>query len=163
LEREQKPKLSIGLTFDYNENAVKTNGQKGSVTDNTANLRSWIGDLMFKYNGFSVMAEFVDRKVYNFQDQTILEYNDYVNDFYTGTALNVQSGYLFKRNYEVAARYSQVRPQEGSFYKDLSEYTIVLSKFIVGHKIKVQTDFSILKEIDKPVTNIYRLQFEFSF
>ncbi len=163
LEREQKPKLSIGLTFDFNENAVKTNGQKGSVTDNTANLRSWIGDLMFKYNGFSVMAEYVDRKVYNFHDQTILEYNDYVNDFYTGTALNVQSGYLLQRNYEVAARYSQVRPQEGSFYKDLSEYTIVLSKFIVGHKIKVQTDFSILKEIDKPITNIYRLQFEFSF
>ncbi len=160
LEREPKPKLSMGLTFDLNENAVKSNGQLGSVTDSQANLRSWVVDMMFKYRGFSLMTEFTDRKVYNFQEQTILEYIDYVNDFYTGTAFNIQSGYLFRRNYELAARYTQVRPQEGSAFTDLTEYTFALSKYIVGHNIKVQTDFSILKEANKPVTHIYRLQFE---
>jgi len=162
LEREKTPKLSVGLTFDYNENAVQSRGQKGAVTDNEANLRSWIGDAMFKYRGFSIMAEYVDRKVYNFSQQTIETYNDYVNDFYTGTAFNAQSGYLFRRNYELAARYTQVRPQKGSIFTDLTEYTFALSKYIVGHSIKVQTDFSIRHEQGKPITHIYRLQLELS-
>jgi len=162
LVREPTPKLSIGITFDFNEHAVKARGQKGSVTDNEANLRSWIGDLMFKYRGFSVMTEYVDRKVYDYKHQSIEQYTDYVNDFYTGTAFNAQSGYLFKRNFELAARYTQVRPQEGSVFNDLTEYTFALSKYIVGHNIKVQTDFSLLQEQGKPVTQVYRLQFELS-
>ena len=69
---------------------------------------------------------------------------------------------FFKNNYELAARYTQVRPQENYVYNDLTEYTFALSKYIVGHKIKAQTDFSILQEADKPVTHIYRLQIELS-
>lgn len=162
LERESTPKLSIGLTYDYNKNAVKSRGHKGSVTDNEANIRSWIADLMFKYRGFSVMTEYVDRKIYKYQEQSIALYNDYVNDFYTGTAFNTQAGYVFKKNYEVAGRYTQVRPLEGSPNNDLTEYTFAFSKYIVGHSIKAQTDFSILQEQGKPVTHIYRLQFEIS-
>jgi len=162
LEREPTPKLSFGLSYDFNQNAVKSAGHLGSTTDNEANLRSWIADLIFKYQGFSFMSEFVDRKVYDFQHQTIEQYTDYVSDFYTGQAFNMQSGYVFKRNYEVAARYTQVRPQENWAYNDLTEYTFALSKFIVQHKIKAQTDFSIRQEAGKPVTHIYRLQFELS-
>lgn len=162
LEREPTPKLSMGLTFDYNENAVKTRGQKGSITGSEANLVSWIGDLMFKYKGFSVMTEYVDRKVCKCTDVTFEQYEDLVHDFYTGTAFNAQSGYVFKNNFELAARYTQVRPLEESSFNDLTEYTFVLSKYIVGHKIKFQTDFSFLKEEHKPMTHIYRLQFELS-
>ena len=162
LERESTPKLSLGLTYDFNKNAVKSRGQKGSVTDNEANIRSWIGDLMFKYRGFSLMSEYADRKIHNYQQQTVEQYNDYVNDFYTGTAFNTQAGYLFKRNYEIATRYTEVRPQEGSAFVDQTQYTVALSKFIVGHSIKVQTDFSWLQVEDKPMTHIYRLQFEIS-
>jgi hypothetical protein len=162
IEREPKPKLSLGLTFDYNQNAVKSRGHMGSVTDNEANLRSWIADMMFKFKGFSVMSEFVDRKVYGYHEHTVDLYNDYVNDFYTGKAFNIQSGYVFKRNFELAARYTEVRPQENVIYNDLTEYTFALSKFFVGHKIKAQTDFSIYQEAGKPVTHIYRLQFEMS-
>ena len=163
LEREPMPKLSLGLTFDYNENAVKTNGQKGSITGSEANLISWIGDMMFKYRGFSVMTEYVDRRVCNCNNLTIEQYDDLVQDFYTGTALNAQSGYVFKNNFELAARYTQVRPLEETSFNDLTDYTFALSKYIVGHKFKVQTDFVIRKEENKPITHIYRLQLELSF
>lgn len=162
LEREPNPKLSIGLTYDYNENAVKSRGQKGSLTDKNADLRSWIADLMFKYRGFSVMSEFVDRKVHGYNHPTLEQYNDYISDFYTGQAFNIQSGYVFKRNYELAVRYTEVRPQENYIYNNLTEYTFALSKYFIGHKLKAQTDFSILKETGKPITHIYRLQFELS-
>ncbi len=132
------------------------------MTDNEANIRSWIVDLMFKYRGFSLMSEYADRKIHNYQEQSVTKFNDYVNDFYTGTAFNTQGGYVFRSNYEIAGRYTQVRPQEGSPYNDLTQYTVALSKFIVGHSIKVQTDFSWLQEQNKPMTHIYRLQFELS-
>ncbi|MCG8307793.1 MAG: OprO/OprP family phosphate-selective porin [Cytophagales bacterium] len=162
LEREPTPKLALGLTFDYNNNAVKSRGQTGSVTDNKANIRSWISDLMFKYMGFSFMSEYVDRKIHNYREQTTAQYNDFVNDFYTGKAFNAQSGYVFGNNYEIAGRYTEVCPQQGSPFPDLTQYTIAFSKFIVGHKIKVQTDFSWLQEESKPTTHIYRFQFELS-
>lgn len=162
LEREPTPKLSLGLTYDYNKNAVKARGQKGSVTDGEANIRSWIGDLMFKYRGFSVMSEYADRVIPNYVESTTTLDSDYINDFYTGTAFNMQSGYVFKSNYEIAARYTQVRPDVNTPYNDQTQYTVALSKYIVGHSIKVQTDFSWLQEDNKPLTHIYRLQFELS-
>ncbi|MCK5370927.1 MAG: FmdC precursor, partial [Cyclobacteriaceae bacterium] len=94
---------------------------------------------------------------------TIEQYDDLVQDFYTGTALNAQSGYVFKNNFELAARYTQVRPLEETSFNDLTDYTFALSKYIVGHKFKVQTDFVIRKEENKPITHIYRLQLELSF
>ena len=163
LEREPQPRLSIGITYDYNQNSAKSNGQKGSLIDHQVDLRSWIGDMMFKYRGFSVMTEYVDRKVSNFNPRTSDQYNDFVQGFYTGTALNAQSGYVFKKNYELAARYTQVRPREESLFNDLTEYTFALSKYIVGHKVKVQTDFVIRQEENRSTTHIYRLQLELSF
>ena len=161
LEREPKPKLSIGLTYDYNEKAAKTNGQKGSVLGNQADLQSWFADLMFKHRGFSLMAEYVHRKVLSTREFALV-HEDIVSQYYTGQAFNIQSGYLFKRNYEIAGRYTIIRPSEMSAYSDLTQYTIGLSKYIVGHYIKVQTDFSLLYEEDKPVNYIYRLQLELS-
>ena len=162
LEREPTPKLAVGLTFDYNNNAIKSRGQKGSVCEDEANIQSWIGDLMFKYRGFSVMSEYVDRKLHKKPEQSISTFNDLVNDLYTGTAFNIQSGYVFTNNYEIAGRYTQVRPEEASPNNELTQYTVALSKYIVGHNIKVQTDFSWLYEESKPMTHIYRLQFELS-
>ena len=162
IEREPTPKLALGLTFDYNNNAIKSRGQKGSVCDDEANIQSWIGDLMFKYRGFSVMSEYVDRKLHKKPEQSISSFNDLVNDFYTGTAFNIQSGYVFTNNYEIAGRYTQVRPKESSPNNELTQYTVALSKYIVGHNIKVQTDFSWLYEESEPMTHIYRLQFELS-
>ena len=42
------------------------------------------------------MSEFVDRVVYDYKHQTPEQYSDYLNDFYTGTAFNIQSGYVFQ-------------------------------------------------------------------
>jgi len=163
LEHETTPKLSIGLTYDFNEGAVKSRGHLGSITDQKADLRSWIIDMMFKYRGVSVLTEYINRKIYqgeNIDDGII---SDLLSTFYTGNALNTQVGYLFKRNFELAARYTQVRPESEANNNNLTQYTFALSKYIVGHSIKAQTDFNILLEKGKPNTHIYRFQFEISF
>ena len=55
-----------------------------------------------------------------------------------------------------------VRPTDATLNNDLTQYTFAISKFIVGHKIKVQTDFSLLQEATKADTYLARLQFELS-
>jgi hypothetical protein len=55
--------------------------------------------------------------------------------------LNVQAGYLFKNNCEIALRMTSIRPDMGVAANE-NEYGIGFSKYFVGHKLKVQTDIN---------------------
>ncbi|MBS0000543.1 MAG: hypothetical protein KFF73_16305, partial [Cyclobacteriaceae bacterium] len=98
LVREKTPKLALGLTFDFNNNAVKSNGQHGKVLDQHANLRSIFADAMFKYNGFSMITEYVNRNATDIFYAPLDSPGSYRNEFYIGNAFNSQIGYLFKNN-----------------------------------------------------------------
>ena len=142
LGREPKPKLAIGLTYDYNDRAVRQGGQLGNfVKDSTGayvqnSLSSFFADIMFKYRGFSLMSEYA----YKSADKQI---EGTSSRFLTGTGFNVQAGYLTTSNIEFAFRYSSLsRDGELSGVKDETQYTLGLSKYMVGHKLKVQSDIS---------------------
>lgn len=164
LAREPKPKLAIGLTFDHNDGAIRQGGQLGSfVRDETGNyatnsLTSFMADMMFKYNGFSVMSEFATKSA----DQQI---EGLTRDFRTGTGFNIQAGYLFKNNVEVSGRYTIIR-NDGDFsgLSDENEITLGLSRYVVGHKLKVQADISRATEPGESEGDIrFRAQVEFQF
>ncbi|MFT5386029.1 MAG: phosphate-selective porin OprO/OprP [Saprospiraceae bacterium] len=143
LKREDKPKVAIGVTFDYNDGAVRQGGQLGSfVEDSLGNyvensLMTFFADAIFKYNGVSVMTEFgtksADKQISNISKK----YN-------TGTAFSFQAGYLFKSNWEIAGRYAMVRSDDDVFsgISDENQYTLGLSRYVVGHKLKFQTDIT---------------------
>lgn len=80
--------------------------------------------------------------------------------FRSGSALNIQAGYLFRGNYEVAGRYTAVDPETGNTDGFTNEYTIGLSKYIINHYIKVQTDFSYRNTENAGSARIFRLQME---
>ena len=73
IKREEKPKLSIGLTYDYHDRAVKDRANQGSYLsfdiNNDGNIdgyfqptvSTFFTDMMFKYKGISVMAEYALR------------------------------------------------------------------------------------------------------
>jgi len=44
-----------------------------------------------------------------------------------------------------------------------SQYTIGVSKYIVGHKLKIQTDVSYLSKDESNNGMMYRLQFDIHF
>ena len=148
--REEKPKLALGFTYDINEDAPRERGQNGSFIYNIdgsyaqgKTLNTFFADLMFKYKGLSVMAAYANKmveggeaNVYDKDDQSAI-----VGTYYVGTGLNVQAGWLFKNNIEVTGRYTQITPQVGVSNNE-TEYTLGLSKYFVGHKLKVQTDLS---------------------
>ncbi|WP_436517714.1 porin [Ekhidna sp. To15] len=138
LKRESTPKLSIGVTGDINLNASRSRGNLGGFLTDTDgeyisnDLKSFIADMMFKYNGISAMSEFVKR---NSEDDTGI--------YGTGTGFVFQAGYLFPSNWEVAGRFTDINADATqAVFADQKEYTLGLSRYVSGHDLKFQTDIS---------------------
>ena len=163
LKREPEPKLALGISYDYNNNAIKSGGQLGEILSETRDLESIFVDMMYKHKGVSIMAEYANKRVPNGSPAIFNTDGDLIESFYTGSAINAQLGYLFTNNWEVSGRYTSVSPDKETMNNDLNQYTIGLSKYIVGHHLKVQTDFSILNEDSKSSKKIFRLQLELAF
>ncbi|RXP64443.1 porin [Lutibacter sp. HS1-25] len=168
LKREPKPKLSIAATYNLNNNAVRVRGNQGSymTTDYglyETNINDVFVDAMFKYKGFSFMGEYANRDAKNpiATNSDGSETGDIVQ---VGHGYNLQSGYLFKNNWEVTGRYSNVKLDQAITGKvPENQYTLGVSKFIVGHKLKVQTDVSVLDINPANDIIMWRLQFDIHF
>jgi phosphate-selective porin OprO/OprP len=174
VKRERKPKLAIGFTYDINNQAARERGNLGSFIDADGTpgktLNTFFADLMFKYQGFSSMIEYAKKSTED--EDPILISNvtgDIIGEYYTGTSINVQAGYMFKNNYEIAGRVTSTKPDVGVDNDDI-RYTLGLSKFLVGHNLKVQTDFTYRSltaqgDVVDTVNDkfIWRTQFELQF
>lgn len=163
--RENSPKLSVGFSYDYNEKAVKTRSNLGNYMRIDSgffetNITTVFLDAMFKYKGFSFMGEYANRtsdKPFSANPDGSLT-GEMVN---VGSGLNLQGGYLFKNNIQVLGRYTSINPDFDSFETGEKQYTLGLSKYIVGHKLKVQTDLSYNNFRPEYKDGLmYRLQFE---
>ena len=168
LKRESTPKLAIGATYDLNQNAVKNRSNQGSymVTDDgfyETNINTLFIDAMFKYKGFSFMAEYADRDA----DDPFAKNADGTltgDEVQVGNGFNLQTGYLFKNNWEVSGRYTNIDLDKMITGKNPEDqYTLGVSKFIVGHKLKVQSDISYLSIDGSNNELMYRLQFDIHF
>ena len=173
LKRESKPKLALGFTYDFNNNAVKTRSNMGSYMRNDidfhkTNITTIFGDAMFKYKGVSFMGEYACRR----SQEAIARNSDgsiVLNDqgdqvvVLEGNALNLQAGYLFMNNWEVSARYGYLTFTDITDKPAVNNYTLGFSKYIAGHQLKVQTDIGYIDE--KLVANrfLYRLQVDIHF
>ena len=171
VKRQQTPKLAIGATYDINNNAVKDRSNMGSymlIDDGLGyyetNINSIFIDAMFKYQGFSFMAEYANRQADNpiAVNSDGSETGDVVD---VGDGLNLVSGYLFDNDVELTGRYTTISLDKEITGSDFqSQYTFGLSKYFKGHKLKVQTDVSYL-DIENNDTSglMYRMQFELHF
>ena len=170
LKREQKPKLALGVSYDHNNNAVKTRSNQGSymIIDGDdsffqTNINTLFIDAMFKYNGFSFMAEYSDRDAKDpFAKNTDGTLTG--NQVQVGKGLNLQTGFLFNNNWEISGRYTNIKLDKNITSKNpKSQYTLGLSKYIVGHSLKLQTDISHLEVKDGNNELMYRLQVDIHF
>ncbi|WP_323789194.1 porin [Psychroserpens sp.] len=178
LKREEKPKLMLGFTYNYNQDAVRERGfagdymirSDGSIyeTDQT----TIFADAMFKYKGFSFMGEYAKRTA---DDEIATELDGITptteadgftptgDVVLTGNALNLQAGYLFKSNYEIAARYTTVEYENITGALPSKQYTLGVNKFVVGHKLKVQSDISYTSVDGNDANITFRLGFDIHF
>jgi len=175
LKREAKPRLAIGASLSHNVGSAKqkTTGKYLVDADGnymTHNLNTVFVDMMFKYNGFSFMAEYANKAVTDFppfnsdfnERAQLVDANN--RSYYTGAGINAQFSYLLKNNFEIATRYTQLIPDSEVSFTGIKEYTLGLSKYVVGHNLKVQGDVSLIdKDGQSDNTLRYRLQLEVAF
>jgi hypothetical protein len=174
VKREESPKLALGFTYDINNKAMRNRGNLGSFITNDVTsgktLNTFFADLMFKYEGFSAMIEYADKST---EDGDPILYDaitdEVLGTYYTGSAITYQAGYMLKSNYEIAGRFTSNSPDLGVDNDD-NRYTLGVSKFFVGHNLKLQTDFtyiSLTSQGDIADTRddqfVWRTQFELQF
>ncbi|CAA0197127.1 porin [Tenacibaculum maritimum] len=168
LKREKKPKLAIGGSYDFNNNAVKNRSNQGSYMKNDigfyeTNITTVFVDAMFKYKGFSFMGEYAYRDA----KDPIAKNSDGSltgDQVQVGSGVNLQTGYLFPSNWELSGRYTNISLDKAITAKNPeNQYTLGLSKYVAGHKLKIQTDVSYLDLDIKPNQLMYRLQVDIHF
>lgn len=168
LKFEPTPKLALGFTYDFNNDAVKNRSNQGSYMTNdtgfySTNISTVFVDAMYKNKGFSLMAEYAYRDA----EDAFAKNSDGTltgDEVQVGNALNLQTGYLLSKNLEISGRYTNIDWDSDITGKGAeNQYTLGLSKYIVGHKLKVQTDVSYLDLASKTNQFMYRLQVDIHF
>lgn len=139
LEREPKPKVSIGGTISYNDMALRQAGQLGNDLYETRSLKNYEVDVLFKYNGWAWYNEYMTRST---SDPITVSPTDATKTrmIYVGRGYLTQLSYLFKNNFEVAGRYSRTTPFSSIYdnVDELEQSEFGVTKYFVGHRLKVQ-------------------------
>lgn len=169
LKREQSSKLMLAFTYNFNQDAVRERGFAGDYmirTDGSiyaTDQTTIFVDAMYKYNGFSFMGEYAKRTADN-EIATEIDGRTPTGDVVlTGNALNLQAGYLFDNNVEIAGRFTSVNYEAITNASPVKQYTLGFNKFVVGHKLKVQSDLTFTN-VDGNKDNItFRLGFDLHF
>ena len=143
IEREDRVKFLIAGAYSFNDNACRVQGQNGAFMpgDATRDLQSYFLDFILKYQGFAFYTDFMGRIC---NEPTFGEGSE--EFVFTGRGLNIQTSYLFKKNWEVALRNSTLFPDSEvralAGYKNQNQTTLGITKYLIGHNLKVQADAS---------------------
>jgi phosphate-selective porin OprO and OprP len=168
LKREQTPKLMVGFTYDYNNDAVKTRSNLGSymfLEDGSlykTDITTFFADAMFKYKGLAFMGEYAWRDAEN---PVAVEADGTPTGAVVrvGNAFNGQLSYLLKSNYEITGRFTTTDYKAVTGKLPQEQYTLGVSKYFVGHKLKVQADVSHTQADGEKENIIVRTGFELHF
>lgn len=136
LEREQKPKLSIGAAYNFNDNAVRSAGTLGRDLYEKRDMETVIADAVFKYRGLAISGEYMVRNVQN----PVTRKDNLTRNIYVGYGENIQVSYLFKNNVEIAGRYTAMHPYTYrlSTDKPVQQYVLGCTQYLRGHRVKTQ-------------------------
>ncbi|WP_224241260.1 porin [Hyalangium gracile] len=172
LSRADKPRLALGVAGAYNYRTSRSQSTIGTAfTAGTVNYTHLAADLVFKYRGFSLLAEGLWRKAS--QDVLEKETNGTVTREPTrsGHGYFVQAGYLLNSQLEVTARWDKL------FSRGATDPQLVqlvqtqgkqlgsgLNLYLNGHAFKVQADyFYIFGSTDGDPRHQARLQLDATF
>jgi hypothetical protein len=180
--RELSPKLMLGINGSYNVGMSSRRGRENgdflfyNITNSDTNLRlpNYLktgADLLFKYRGFSLIAEFIMTKAFISDDITTrndrygnpedltTNFRGYSAEEYArtqlmmGSGINLQAGYLFKNLFSIDGRFTSLNPDEYSFmnntlfYNRNKYYTIGISKyFSKNYSYKIQASYTLVDD-----------------
>ena len=169
LKREKSIKAMFGFTYDINENAVKSRSNMGSYLIQSSgglfetDITTIFLDGVVKYNGFALTGEYANRdadQIEALEEDGRTKTGAVVG---AGSASNIQGSYLFKNNFEITARYTNINFKEITRLSDLKQITFGVSKYVVGHSLKIQADISLLNASGIKDNVLFRTGFDLHF
>ena len=169
LKREKSIKAMFGFTYDINENAIKSRSNMGSYLIQSSgglfetDITTIFLDGVLKYNGFALTGEYANRdadQIEALEEDGRTKTGAVVG---AGSASNIQGSYLFKNNFEITARYTNINFKKITRLSDLKQITFGVSKYIVGHSLKIQADISLLNASGIKDNVLFRTGFDLHF
>lgn len=141
LMRETKPKLMLSGAFHQNNQAKRERGQTGNELFEQRTMRSTFADMIFKYDGWSLMSSYMNRTAKNPITVNPEDEND-VRYVFVGQGVDIQGSYLFRNNYEIIGRYSNqwVDKEIRAFEPNTQQFSLGLTKYIWEHAFKLQAE-----------------------
>lgn len=179
--RELTPKFVIGATYSYNTGISDRRGREsGSIlyldADGKEKLPDYVKfgvDFLFKYQGFSMLGEYVNASARvpgeitqrvredgststAFEVNGVQDVENYVKGrMMVGEGYNIQGGYMFKNFVSVDARFAHLEPEKnsflnnGTFYNRSNYYTVGISKYLDrNYGAKIQFDLTYINVKD---------------
>lgn len=143
-------RLSIGAGYGYIDRARGDRGIRGSAPADggTTDTQHVFLDALFKWQGFSALAEFAWRTGSRNPGDAVDEMGNMIPVAGTrdGIGLNLQAGYLLPNlPVEVAARYGMIRGVgDDTALGDRNELVVGASYYIARHPYKLQLDYTRL-------------------
>ena len=141
-EYDEQVRILLAGAYSYNR-AVRIQGQNGALMPEGEhrNLGSYFFDFILKYRGFAFYTDFMGRTC----DTPLFDGNEGIF-VYTGKGLNLQTSYLIKQKWEIALRNSTMFPdrevQSLAGYRRWNQTTIGVTRYLIGHSLKLQADAS---------------------
>ncbi|MDC0709287.1 porin [Stigmatella sp. ncwal1] len=171
LTRAARPRLTFGLAGAYNYRTSRRNSTYGTAfTAGTVNYTNLAADLVFKYRGFSLLAEGLWRKA----SEDVLEGT--VNGTVTreptrsGYGYFVQGGFLVSPTVELTARWEELFARHGT---DPQLHQLVQTQgkqvggganvYLNGHAFKLQGDYFYIFGPEGEPRHLARIQLDASF
>lgn len=160
LKHEDKLKVLVGTACSYNIGASNKVGEGHGdfvLYSNTGRVklpdyRKFYEDILFKYKGFSLLAEYVNTTATTL-DNTFLNagatrplYLTEISEYLVlGDGYNVQAGYVTKSGYSLDLKYEKLNQEfdnNASLLLDQEAYTIGFTKYFKGNNFKIQSSVS---------------------
>ena len=162
LQHEAKPKVLVGLAGSTNNGVSNAIGEghgsfltyDSSRALKLPNLHKVSADILVKYKGFSLLAEFMNTAGSNlsgiYLDSTktasILRPGQISNYLVLGSAWNVQLGFVTKTGYALDIRYENLQPefekQPRSLLQKANARTVGITKYFNDNRLKLQASVS---------------------
>ena len=145
---EESPKISIGTSYYKNRDAYTKygnavwDGLEDDITDISA-------DVVFKYSGFSLIAEYIQRDVEN--EIYTPGSSPYISKMVSGKGVYLQGGKMLDEHLEPTFRFSYLDPDEThqiylNSFDHQTKFALGLNYFFIGHSLKIQTQIGYVDE-----------------
>ncbi|OZV70577.1 hypothetical protein [Winogradskyella aurantia] len=178
LEREDTLKFVVGVAGSQNYGASGPTGEghgdfflfDANGNDNLPDYRQFYVDLLAKYKGFSLLAEYANAsatgidEVYLDESATQILAPGQISEFLAlGDSYNFQVGYVTKNGYSFDLSFNASTPEfenSMSVLNDFNATTLGFTKYFYGNSLKLQTSYSIINPSIGETINQFEILFQ---